>query len=93
MVPQKSIACPRCGKKFSTKHSGGLSLGASLSPHKPPPMWADIRSWNEVAILGASDSLAFKVSLCQEKFLNFQQAYTDACKSLKSSTCRMAKCA
>jgi len=45
---------------FPMQHSGGLSVGTSLSPHKPPPMWADIRRWKEVAILGACDSLAFR---------------------------------
>ena len=65
-------------------HSGGLSLGTSLSPHKPPPMWADIRRWNEVAILVASDSLAFRGSFCGKNSLTFNSAYTDARKSIKS---------
>jgi len=36
-------------------------------PHKPPPMWADIKRWNEVAILGASDRLAYKGSFCKKQ--------------------------
>ena len=73
----------------ATKSQWGLSLGTSLSPHKPPPMWADIRRWKEVAILGAilsaSDILAFKGSFCEKKSLPFNPSP----KSLKSSSAEL----
>ena len=76
-----------------TKFGHQVTVGAfpwdfSL-PHKPPPMWADIRRWKEVAILGAilsaSDILAFKGSFCEKKSLPFNPSP----KSLKSSSAEL----